>query len=183
MITKQTRDGWSINAEEAVVKKLGFKKDTYLDSDRVIQMLGEQTALILQIEKIIRATWNELSPKSPLSLNNELITMVEKFLSGDPDVSRSQVADELENTRRLTAAMVAAIGRLGRVLSENLSRQFSPAVIEQASRQDKRWHEGVEVASWRLYKERAVGLDESELDREVRKLLVDYTESVARGMR
>lgn len=183
VITKQTCDGWSINTEQAVAEKLGFDQERPFDSDRALQLLAEQTGFISQIDKIVRATWQELSPRSTVASSKELMSIFERFATGDDDVSRSQVGDELERTRRLTAAMIAAIGRLGRVLAENLAREYSPAVLEQAARQDKRWHEGLEVAAWRLFKERSEGLDEAELDREVRRLLVEYTESVARGMR
>lgn len=184
VITRQTRDGWSLNTEDAVTDKLGFDKNVPLDPERVLQLFAEQSALITQLEKIVQATWRELSPRGgTIKADSDLAKMFERFATGDDDISRSQVSDELERTRQLTAAMIAAIGRLGRVLAENLSKQYSPAVLEQAARQDKRWHEGVEIAAWRLFKERAEGLDETELDREVRRLLVEYTESVARGLR
>lgn len=184
VITRQTRDGWSLNTEDAVTDKLGFDKNVPLDPERVLQLFAEQSALITQLEKIVQATWRELAPRgSAISADGDLAKMFERFATGDDDISRSQVGEELERTRQLTAAMIAAIGRLGRVLAENLAKQYSPAVLEQAARQDKRWHEGVEIAAWRLFKERAEGLDETELDREVRRLLVEYTESVARGLR
>ncbi|XAL98987.1 hypothetical protein OT109_15550 [Phycisphaeraceae bacterium D3-23] len=182
LIAKQHQAGWSLNAEEAALQKLGFSKDGPLDADRVLQLLVEQTQFMSQIARIVRATWQELSPRSAILPSAELTPMIEQFITGDADISRSQVGDEMERTRRLTAAMIAAIGRLGQVLSEKLTRELGAAVLEQAARQDKRWHEGVEVAAWRVYKERAELLDETELDREIRRLLVEYTESVARGM-
>lgn len=184
VITRQTREGWSLNTEDAVTDKLRFDKNVPLDPERVLQLFGEQSVFITQLEKIVQATWRELSPRGgAISANSELGKTFERFATGDDDISRSQVSDQLERTRQLTAAMIAAIGRLGTVLAENLNKQIGPAVLEQAAKQDKRWHEGVEIAAWRLFKERAESLDETELDREVRRLLVEYTESVARGMR
>ena len=182
LIAKQHQAGWSLNAEEAVIKKLGFSKEGPLDADRVLQLLIEQTQFMSQIARIVRATWQELSPRSAILPSAELAPMIEKFVTGDPDISRSQVDDEMERTRRLTAAMIAAIGRLGQVLSEKLTRELGVAALEQAARQDKRWHEGIEATAWRVYKERSELFDETELDREIRRLLVEYTESVARGM-
>jgi hypothetical protein len=51
------------------------------------------------------------------------------------------------------------------------------------ARQDKRWHEvGTEAACWRRYKEVAATLDEAEIEREIKQLIVDGTKKYRHGI-
>jgi hypothetical protein len=174
--------GWSPQAERDLLQRLGAPDDASLDAERVALALAEAAAFIASVDKLACKTWRELSGGAVGLPRDELAVGIRRYAVGDDDVSRSQLAEQLEGIRSLIAALIASIGAVGRRLGDDLTQRLGPATIEALARQDKRWHEmGIDSACWRRYKEVIATLDEAEIEREIKQLIVDGAKKYRHG--
>lgn len=174
--------GWSPQAERDLLQRLGAPEDTTLDAERVALAMAEAAAFIASVDKLAGKTWRELSGGAVGLPRDELAVSIRRYATGDDDISRSQLAEQLEGIRSLIAALIASIGAVGRSLGDDLTQRLGPATIEALARQDKRWHEmGIDSACWRRYKEVSATLDEAEIEREIKQLIVDGAKKYRHG--
>jgi hypothetical protein len=175
--------GWSPATERDLLDRLGADEQESPSAERVALALAEAAAFVASTDKLARKTWRELSGGMAGLPKDELGVSIRRFATGDDDISRSQLAEQLEDIRSLIAALIASIGAVGGRLGDDLTRRLSPSAIEALARQDKRWHEvGTEAACWRRYKEVAATLDEAEIEREIKQLIVDGTRKYRHGI-
>ncbi len=174
--------GWSPQAENDLLERIGAPEDAALDADRVAGALAETAAFVGSVDRLVCKTWRELSGGAAGLPRDELALGVRRYATGDTDISRSQLAEQLEGIRSLIAALIASVGAVGRRLGDDLNQRLGPAAIEAIARQDKRWHEmGVDSACWRRYKEVAATLEETEIEREIKQLIVDGAKKYRHG--
>ncbi|UCC98191.1 MAG: hypothetical protein JSW66_20385 [Phycisphaerales bacterium] len=137
----------------------------------------------LKLEPLVWNTWRALSPRSNIRPQGSLAKKIEQFLCKDCDVSSDSVGEDLKVLQRLIAALTTAVSRAGGQFAKSHAAKFSPSEIAALVRMEPG---GVfvshEVKCWRKYVELAERLDEDAIDVEIKKGVVDYVESLGKGM-
>ena len=75
--------------------------------------------------------------------------------SGDTEISRTQVAADVDRLRQLTAGLISAIAQAGNLFAQRHVGKFSVANIEAYADKMPGMLVGKEVKCWRQYKELA----------------------------
>jgi hypothetical protein len=138
---------------------------------------------VLKLEPLVWNTWRKLSPRSAVRPQGSLKKNIEQFLGDDTDVSGDQFDNDLKVLQRLIAAIISAVSQAGGQFAKRHLAKFSPSEISALVKME---HGSVfvsnEVKCWRKYVELAETLNEDSIEMEIRKAIVDYVESLAKGM-
>ncbi|MCA8981727.1 MAG: hypothetical protein KDC14_16980, partial [Planctomycetes bacterium] len=97
--------------------------------------------------------------------------------SGDPEVPRGQVQQDLEQLRRLIAGLIGSVGQAGQQIAQEYERKYSPMAIETLvppskwGRKEKLWDKYCELAP-----------DVREREREIYQCIATFAESLIKGL-
>ncbi len=173
---------WSPESAQAIAQRLGLPRGTEVDPDRVIELLGQMIALTTSLDQLVWNTWRKVAKRSTLRSSGAVVTMLGRFASGDQDIARADVQHELEKLRQLTAALISSLGQAGRKYAQKHVSQFSPESIKQFAVHEKKMMESLDQACWRKYAELAANQDEVTIEREIMQSIVDFVESLTKGL-
>jgi hypothetical protein len=134
-------------------KKLGLAPDKTLDPDRVVKMLAGLLELVLVLDQLVWTLWRQLARQPKYQKEAEFSKLAGPYLAGDPEVPTQLVAQPLEKTRRLIAALLGAVGRASSTYAKKHVARFAPEVIEDFAKMEKKWNESLDFACWRKYRE------------------------------
>ena len=138
-----------LTAEEK--KKLGLAAEAQLQVERAIKLLVAESEMVLALDQLAWTLWKQLAPKSVHRKDAEMVKLSGQYLAGDVEVSRQQLVQALEKTRRLIAGLMGAVGRAGDMYAKKTVARLSPEGIEDLARIERKWSESLEVAAWRVY--------------------------------
>jgi hypothetical protein len=154
-----------------------------LDAAKVLAlatMLGE---LATGLHQLAWTAWRTMAPGSDIRVSGNLQLSIAKFASGDPAVSREQVAQELERLRQLSASLIAAIGETGRQFAAHHHAKFAPTEIEASVKMEGvGMFANLERACWRKYMELAGAMDEHAMESDIRETIAREAEKFMRGL-
>ncbi len=174
----------SIEVLEALREKLKLQPEVSIDGERLSRVLVPLVEFVCKLDPLVWNTWRTLSPRSGVRKSGNLGQSIGQYSSGEAQVSLEHVEEALKHLQRLTAAVITAVGRVGGQFAKSHLAKFSPTEISALVKMEGRVSVLVshEVKCWRKYQELAGTLDEDSIDTEVRKVIVDYVESLMRGM-
>lgn len=134
-------------------KKLGLGPTQALDSERAIKMLAGLLELVLALDQLAWTLWRQIARQPKFQKESDFSKLAGPYLGGDPEVSTQLVAQPLERTRKLIAALLGAVGRVGSTYAKKHNARFTPEIIEDFARLEKKWNENLESVCWRKYRE------------------------------
>jgi hypothetical protein len=103
--------------------------------------------------------------------------------TGEPEASPEQVEKALKELQRLTAAIITAVSRVGGQFARQHLTKFTPSEIEAQVRMERgSVFQSHDVKCWRKYTELADLLNEDSIDTAIRRAVVEYVQSLMRGM-
>jgi hypothetical protein len=171
---------------EEVAAKLRIRLgvgDGELDAARVLELTAMLVEFAASLDQLMWNTWRTVSPRSQIRRPAALAQSAGKFVGGDGEVGRTQLAQDVERLRQLTAAMVSAVSQVGRQFAQGHIAKFSPNEISSvANMEGGGLLVSKEVKCWRKYVELAAGLDESAIETEIMQSLANYAESLMKGL-
>lgn len=163
--------------------KLQISGERSLRTAELSELAAMLVEFVLKLEPLVWNTWRTLSPRSAVRPQGALAKKIGQFLSGDGQVSGSSVDDDLKVLQKLIAAMTTAVSRAGAQFAKRHLAKFSPSEIAALVKMEPgSVFVSHEVKCWRKYVELAETLNEDAIDMEIRKVIVDYVESLAKGM-
>jgi hypothetical protein len=168
-------------AAEALSKKLAVSG---LDPARVLDLVALLYETITSLDQLVWQTWQAISAQSGLKRPAPLKRTIGAFASGDQDVPRGQVSQDLDSLRKLTAALVSAIGQAGKQFAADHVSKFSPSEIQSLVELERKFgpFSNKEVYCWRKYVELRGGIDEVSVEREITRAIADFAEKLIRGL-
>jgi hypothetical protein len=175
-ILPSNEPAWPASAMKMFRDQLKLDGQGDVDAARMFEMAALLSQLAVSLDQPLWRMWKEIAPKSSLRRNADLIKTLGRFALADDSVSRTQVQQELESLRKLAAALLQAIGQLGKQLAQDF-RKYSPAEIESLAKLEKKWTEKLEEACWRKYRELAGEFDETAIETAIRQSIVNYAEA------
>lgn len=134
-------------------KKLGLGPNQALNSERAIKMLAGLLELVLALDQLSWTLWRQIARQPKFQKESDFSKLAGPYLGGDPEVSTQLVAQPLERTRKLIAALLGAVGRVGTTYAKKHNARFTPEIIEDFARLEKKWNENIESVCWRKYRE------------------------------
>jgi hypothetical protein len=153
------------------------------DSARLLELATILVEVASSLDQLTWNTWKTVAPRSALRRPAPLAQSMGRFVSGDAEVGRAQVAQDVERVRQLTAALISAVSQIGRQFAQGHLAKFSPNEIESLASMERSVLVSKEVRCWRKYVELAGALDESAIEAEIMQVLASYAESLMKGIR
>ncbi|UCG49921.1 MAG: hypothetical protein JSU94_09080 [Phycisphaerales bacterium] len=173
----------SIEVLEAVRAKLKLRPEVSINGGRLSQVLVPLVEFVCKLDPLVWNMWRTLSPRSGVRRSGNLGQSMGQYSSGEAEVSLEQVEEALKHLQRLTAAVITAVGRVGGQFAKSHLAKYSPSEISALVKMERgSVLVSHEVKCWRKYQELADTLNEDSIDTEVRKAIVDYVESLVKGM-
>jgi hypothetical protein len=136
-----------------VQKKLGLGAGQQLNPDRTVKLLTGLAEMVLALDQLVWTLWKQLNPKSTYRKEGDFGKTIGPYLSGDPEVATALVAQPLDRTRKLIAAVLGAIGRGGANFASKHVARFGPDAIEDLAKLERSFMQSVEVSAWKKYRE------------------------------
>jgi hypothetical protein len=136
-----------------VQKKLGLGPGQQLNPERTVKLLTGLSEMVLALDQLVWTLWRQLNPKSTYRKENDFGKSIGPYLSGDPEVATALVAQPLDRTRKLIAAVLGAIGRGGANFASKHVARFGPDAIEDLAKLERSFMQSVEVTAWKKYRE------------------------------
>lgn len=179
----KARQDNSIELGQKLKQKLKAGDDYSISAEKAAELNTTLIDFVLKLESLVWNTWRQLSPRSVVHQQVVLTKKIGQFLSNNPEVSVNKVDDDLKVLQRFIAAMISAVSRLGGQFAKRHLARFSPSEIEALVRMEPgSIFVSHDVKCWKKYKELAETLNEDSIEMEIRKAIVDYVESVTKGM-
>ena len=182
-LAPQVRENYSDESTEKLRILFQLDDDLNFDSDHLAELIILLANFVYKLEPLVWNTWKRLSPRSSIRRSSDLRKTIGQFLSNDSNVSQKHVDDELKELQQLSAAVITAIGRVGSQFAKQHLAKFSPAEISSLVKME---HRSVlvshEVKCWRKFIELSDTLNEDSIEMEITKAIVNYVESLVKGM-
>jgi len=134
-----------------LLKRFGLGPSQAVQPERALKMLAGLVDLVLALDQLVWTLWKQLAPRSNYRKEAEFAKLAGPYLAGDPEVPTQLVAQPLEKTRRLIAALLGAVGRAGSAYARKHASFFAPDTIEGWAQMEKKWSESLESVCWRKY--------------------------------
>jgi hypothetical protein len=182
-LTGANVEGWPEKETRALTSALHVPAGAPLDPGRVAGLLALLAGFASNLDQLVWSTWRRLAPRSGVQRPGELRDTMRQFTQGAETGARDKVAADLELLRRLTAALVSSVSRVGPQFAKQSVSRFSPSQIEWAVKNEGG---GIllsrEVRCWRKYAELAESLDEATVEAEIMEIIVESAESLLAGL-
>ena len=173
----------SIDLDQQLKQKLKVGDECSISADQIAELSAILVDFVLKLESLVWNTWRQLSPRSTVRPQGVLTEKIGRFLSSDAEIPVNQVDDDLKVLQRLIAAMTSAVSRVGGQFAKRHLARFSPSEIEALVKMEPgSVFVSHDVKCWKKYKELAEMLNEDSIEMEIRKAIVDYVESLTKGM-
>ncbi len=179
----KARQDNSIELDQKLKQKFKVGDECSISAEKIAELSAILVDFVLKLESLVWNTWRQLSPRSAVRPQGALTEKIGQFLSDNTEISVNQVDDDLKVLQRLIAAMTSAVSRVGSQFAKRHLSKFSPSEIEALVRMEPgSVFVSHDVKCWKKYKELAEMLNEDSIEMEIRKAIVDYVESLAKGM-
>ncbi|OGP61581.1 MAG: hypothetical protein A2169_02125 [Deltaproteobacteria bacterium RBG_13_47_9] len=138
---------------------------------------------VLRLDPLVWNTWRALSPRSNLRPQGTLENTIRQFLADGSETSENQIGHDIKVLQRLVAALSSAVSQVGGQFAKRHLAKFSPSEISALVRMEQgSMFISHDVKCWRKYVELAEMLHEDTIEMEIRKAIVDYVESLIKGI-
>ena len=179
----KARQDNSIELDQKLKQKFKVGDECSISAEKIAELNAILVDFVLKLESLVWNTWRQLSPRSAVRPQGDLTEKIGQFLSNDAEISVNHVDDDLKVLQRLIAAMTSAVSRVGSQFAKRHLAKFSPSEIEALVKMEPgSVFVSHDVKCWKKYKELAEMLNEDSIEMEIRKAIVDYVESLAKGM-
>jgi len=166
-----------LDSEDATVREsLKYvKKALHLEHVDVPRLANAVVMLIIymgQLDDTVWRAWQEVAQKPGLRRKARLNDVLLSYIRGDSSIKGTDLNSQIKATRKLIAAFIAAIGKLGGQFSKQHLAQFSPQEIQViASRRGGNLLMSQDAVCWALYKSMSTQLNLESVDDAVRNIL------------
>ena len=172
-----------VELDQQLKQKFKVADECSISAEKMAELSAILVDFAIKLESLVWNTWRQLSPRSAVRPHGDLTKKIGQFLSSDGEISVNQVDDDLKVLQRLTVAITSAVSRVGGQFAKRHLARFSPLEIEVLVKMEPgSVFVSHDVKCWKKYKELAETLNEDAIEMEIRKAIVDYVESLTKGM-
>lgn len=178
-ISAAVEGGMPPEALDALRASLKLRDQEQISPENALEFIGLAVEHVLNQDQLAWRVWKDLAPKSLVRRRADLRQTLIRFITGDGDVGKDLVIEDLSKLRQLSAALISSTGQAAEVMSQQMSR-LHPGSIESLARPEKKALESIDVACWRKYRELAEPLDSESVRLEVKRAVGEFTERMMR---
>lgn len=165
-------------------KKFPCPPDQVLDPERTVKLLAVLLEFMFSVDQLVWSLWKTLAPNSVVRReikSTDYRQAIANYLTGDSEVSTSEVSQTADKTRQLTAALIAGIGATGETFARSYLSRFSPIVIKQAADDEPGLLSTPERKCWRKYVELFDEVSGAKIETEIANAISQYAEQLILG--
>lgn len=183
VVSSPAPGGMPDEAAAVLRKTLGMTDGEALDAARMVKAAALMVEMAASLDQVVWNTWKTLSPRSDIRRGQPVKGTLKRYVAGDGEVAGTQVKQDLERLRQLTAALISSVSQAGRTFAQKHVEKFSPSEIEALA---KMGGGGLlvsqEVKNWRKYVELAGPVDAISIEGELLAAIAGYAESLMKGI-
>jgi hypothetical protein len=177
--------GGSLPSSPELEKALGGNLPQ-LEAERALKLLALTTAFALTLEQLVWNLWKQIAQRSTIKREsgpaNDLRLLMRRYVAGESEISAQQINQLIEQSRRLTAGLLMAMGGAGPEFAKKFQERFAPNEIEELARLEKKFSQSIENVCWKKYGELYKDFgSEAAIDSLIEEAVVLYAERVMRG--
>ena len=158
---------------------LKIEPDADGDAGRVLETAAVMSEQVLLLDSLVWKIWRQIAPDSQHRNRVQLSSTLGSYVTGSGETGRGEVVESLERFRQLTAALISSIGKVGSTVFTQMS-QLNPNAVETMAKNEKKWNESIELASWKKYRELAGKMDQATVENEVMRAVSRTVEEIIR---
>lgn len=175
-------DAWPDSGVARVSKEIFGGRQAKIDSQRVLDLLALLAELAIRLEPVVWQTWQRWQKAHPAMQRRQRVALgqsIAAFLSGDADTPRGKVQADVEEFRRLTAAVAGSAAVAGQMAARELT-DLSPARIREYVEMEKSggFMKGKAERYWEKFQEIAGQMDESSLEAKISKAMAEHAGTI-----
>ncbi len=156
--------------------KLKLTQDDTIQPARVVELATQLVIFAQSLDHLTWQIWKQIDTRSKRGNNGNLQSTMTRFSRGDSDVSLSR---DVEHLRHLVAALLSAIGQVGRQFAQQHLARFAPADIKAAVARDKSIWTSEEVLCWKHYEKLFQAIDDpAAIDIQIKQIIADFVKSL-----
>jgi len=180
-LMEDPQQAWPEDSVERLRSTLEMEPDQPIDSKRLLDLVQMLSELTVRIDQVSWATWRNVAPRSALRRGKAINRTVSRFLSGDPQITRSQVSQELQQLRQLALSLIMALSRASEQFANDFLARLAPEHIESlVPKSVLPGHQ--ERMYWRKYKQLTVELSDMAIEQEIKQAIAQYVQSLMIGV-
>lgn len=151
------------------------------DPARAMEVCGLLADLAVSLDQVMWTAWSKnIAPRSSVKRSAPLARTMGRYVAGDPEVSRAALSADVDSLKRLSAALIAAVGRVGRLFAQRHLQKYAVQAIEDAA-PSPGFMKNREAACWQHYVKLMSGVEDESINQEIMQLIAESVEQVLRG--
>lgn len=152
-----------------------------VDPARVIDLCGVLAELASSLDQVMWTAWSKnIATRSTVKRNAPLARTISRYVVNDPEAPRSVLTNDVDALRRLSAALIAAVGRVGRLFAQRHLQKYSVQAIAEAA-PSAGLMKSKESACWQHYVKLMTGVEDESINQEIMQLIAESVDQVLRG--
>lgn len=178
------QNDWPKTAAEALASELQLSGQDSVHGGRLLELVVLLVRLAQSLEQLAWETWKRMAPRSTIRRPARLQGTMRRFVRGDADLTSGQIADDVNQLRRLLAALISAVARAGRRVGAAQFKTLSPSEIrllvktESGGGLKSLIQKSPDAKCWEKYVELAGQITEESIEREIIEAIVSSAEGL-----
>lgn len=161
--------------------RLQLGADQPADAARAMEVLGLLADLAGSLDQVMWTAWGKnIAPRSAVKRSAPLSRTMARYIAGDAEIGRAQLTGDVESLKRLSAALIAAVGRVGRLFAQRHLQKYAVESIADAA-PSPGFMKNREAACWQHYVKLMNGVEDESINQEIMQLIAESVEQVLRG--
>ena len=183
-LAPDVKQDWPKKAAEALASELQLSGQESLDLSRLLELVALLVHLAQSLEQLAWETWKRMSPRSTIRRPARLQGTMRRFIRGDSDVTSGQIAEDVNQLRRLLASLISAVAQAGRRVGVAHFKTLSPSEIrllvqtESGGGLKSLIQKSPDAKCWQKYVELAGQITEESIEREIIEAIVSSAEGL-----
>lgn len=173
-ITTGGASGVSSETMDRLRATLQVAPGSAVDFERLVSTMAQLLEKVISLDEIAIRNWRQISQSGRSRGKSVMAGLLGQYFTGDQTVGSSQVSDELESFRRLSASLMLALSQTGQAAFQQM-RKYHPDEVEGVIRTEgAKVLVSHEVRCWRRFKELAEAMDAAQVEQEVLRSLAGF---------
>lgn len=175
---------WPKEILTALRRALQLPDQRKLDAGRAMELTVLLADFASRMHQSVWNTWETgIAPNGEIRKRSILRATLARFLSGDVQVTKPLVADDLDKLHQLVAALSAAVKEAGKQFALRVMKdKFNPDQIRDnvllQRPKKKMFGPTVEEQCWEKYKDLFQAMDERMVEDEIMRVVAEFTEGL-----
>src|SRR5687768_11257544 len=133
-VLDSARDPFDAEARTDLQAKLKVPREDPIEPQRLSRLFVALADSMSSLDQLVWNVWRTIAPKSRIryeKTEGDLRTLVRRSVTGDAEVSATQVQKQLEATRQLISGFIAGLGPAGKTFFSRYQERYAPDAIRE----------------------------------------------------